>query len=99
MSARALQNWELGQQSPTLRFVPRIVQFLGYVPGSSAPTPGERLKASRRADGAFQLQIARALGIDKQLVSDWERGRHPLTEERLREIQSLLGKLLINETD
>ncbi|MCL5958456.1 MAG: helix-turn-helix domain-containing protein [Chloroflexi bacterium] len=26
-------NWEKNRTSPTLHFIPRIVEFLGYVPG------------------------------------------------------------------
>jgi len=51
-SMTSLRKWEVNQREPTLRFIPGIIGFLGYVPWSrlrSGPTghPSPQLSAHR----------------------------------------------------
>jgi transcriptional regulator with XRE-family HTH domain len=69
-------GWEVGRTSPQLRFIPRIITFLGYDPLDevSHETLGERIVATRQRLGMTQRQLARALGVDPTTVGRWERG-------------------------
>jgi transcriptional regulator with XRE-family HTH domain len=44
----SVKNWERGAGSPTIKQIPKIIEFLGYAP---APLPGtilEQIRAARR---------------------------------------------------
>jgi transcriptional regulator with XRE-family HTH domain len=69
-------SWETGRTSTQLRFIPRIIAFLGYDPlsGASHQTSGERIIAARQRLGMTQKELARTLGVDPTTVGRWERG-------------------------
>jgi transcriptional regulator with XRE-family HTH domain len=68
-------NWETGQTKPVLRFIPRIIEFLGYDPEPPKPeTIAEQLQAKRRELGWSQREAARHLGVDPCTWSSWECG-------------------------
>lgn len=70
VNAMTICNWETNRTSPQLRFIPRIVAFLGYCPyyPQSNP-PGKRILANRRLLGLSQKQLAHHLGIDPGTLS------------------------------
>jgi predicted transcriptional regulator len=50
-----LCNWETNRTSPQLRFIPRILTFLGYCPyDSHSGSLGKRIRARRRLMGISQ---------------------------------------------
>lgn len=57
-------NWEANRTVPALRFLPRIVEFLGYVPFPLNGSLPERLKVYRQALGLSQRRLAETLGVD-----------------------------------
>lgn len=68
-------NWENDETRPVLRFIPAIIQFLGYDPEPPNPvTVAEHLKAKRRELGWSQKEAARHLGVDPATWSSWEAG-------------------------
>jgi len=73
--------WETNRTSPTLPFLLRIIEFLGYCPFDPDWTPGERLTWIRRYFGLSQEAMARRLRVDPGTLARWERGeRNPKTE-------------------
>jgi len=80
-------NWEKNRSSPALRFVPRIIEFLGYEPDDTKPeTLGQRISAFRRLRGLTQKDLARRLGVDPSTVANWERGEHRPTGHLLQRL-------------
>jgi len=68
-------NWENDETRPVLRFIPRIIEFLGYDPEPPNPqTIAEQLKARRRELGWSQKEGARHLGVDPSTWASWEAG-------------------------
>ena len=58
-------NWELNHTSPEIRFIPRIIAFLGYDPNSAPPgSLGERPVLYRRRSGFSQKPLVGRLGVD-----------------------------------
>jgi transcriptional regulator with XRE-family HTH domain len=54
--------------------VPRIIDFLSYVPHYTTPrTLGERILTARRLLGLSQGELARRLGVDPSTLGRWER--------------------------
>jgi len=69
-----IRNWERNRGRPVLRFMPGILQFLGYVPAClEGKTLGERIVAARRVQGLSQRKLAAMLGIDPDTLAKWER--------------------------
>jgi transcriptional regulator with XRE-family HTH domain len=66
-------NWELNRTKPVLRFLPGIINLLGFDPSAPDASLGERLKAWRHRAGVPQDRFARLIGIDPATLSRWER--------------------------
>ena len=68
-------NWENGRSSPKLPLIPRVIEFLAYVPIlSSSETFGEKVVTLRRLLGVRQEDLARQLEVDPGTLARWERG-------------------------
>ncbi|MBK7169047.1 MAG: XRE family transcriptional regulator [Gammaproteobacteria bacterium] len=85
-------NWENDETKPILRFIPRIISFLGYNPDLPNPTTtAEHLKSKRRALGWSQKQAARHLGVDPDTWSNWECGGAIRANVHQRRVADFLG--------
>jgi transcriptional regulator with XRE-family HTH domain len=88
--ALTIINWESNESPPETRFIPAIVQFLGYdplPPGSSLP---ERLAARRRVLGLSNRGMAARMGVDQSTLRGWEARLHQPTGKSLDVIVSAL---------
>jgi transcriptional regulator with XRE-family HTH domain len=69
-----ITNWEKGRSEPELRFIPRIINFLGYQPDATNPvTLGESIKRYRYLKGISQKELARQMGVDPSTLNRLER--------------------------
>jgi len=69
-------NWEKNRTTPTLRQIPRIIEFLGYEPRlNSDQTLGRRIRTHRQYRGWSQKELAKKIGIDPTTLSRLERGK------------------------
>jgi transcriptional regulator with XRE-family HTH domain len=67
-------NWERDRSSPNLHHLPKVIQFLGYLPfQAQAETLGEKIVNSRRLSGITQKELAKRLGVDPSTLARWER--------------------------
>jgi len=74
VDASTITNWEIDKTQPQLRFMPKVIEFLGYKPETSAPTTlGEKIKEYRRVHGLSQKRLAQFLQIDPGMLARWER--------------------------
>jgi len=81
----SIWNWENNYNEPVLKFIPKIIDFLGYVPYDvSKLSFGERIKIIRQSNGLTIRELARELGVDPKTIWNWEKGEHKPTKE-LRE--------------
>ena len=89
-------NWETNRTSPQLRFIPRIIAFLGYDPYDTPPQPlGKRIIATRRRLGLTQKRLAALLDIDPGTLGRWERGKSLPSSRLLRRLNGFLTSHLI----
>ncbi len=65
--------WENNRAEPEIRYLPKIIAFLGYAPEMEAQTPGEQIVAARKLRGMSQKELARELGVDPGTLGRWER--------------------------
>jgi transcriptional regulator with XRE-family HTH domain len=71
-----ITNWEKNRTNPTLRSMPKIIEFLGYDPMPSDPeTLGETVFQYRKSHGVSQKGLAQRIGIDPATLSRLERNR------------------------
>jgi transcriptional regulator with XRE-family HTH domain len=85
-----ITSWERNASHPAVRFIPAIIQFLGYDPLPPAISFSERLAITRRAHGLSQRKLAEKLGVDPATIQDWEAGRHRPIKRSLE----IIGRIL-----
>jgi transcriptional regulator with XRE-family HTH domain len=72
-------NWETSRTKPDVKYMPAIIQFLGYNPLPRAKGWADRLVQSRTAMGITQKQAALQIGVDPSTLAGWERAEREPT--------------------
>lgn len=85
-----IYNWENNRVMPAIRYIPRIVRFLGYVPYRFGESLAERIKAARTKSGLSQKKYARLIGVNQSSLADWERGARKPSGKSLLKIEAFL---------
>lgn len=92
VTEEAVYNWENNHKKPKVHLLPKIIEFLGYVPfNSSGSTIVEKMVTYRKKHGLSQRKLAEFLKIDKTTIRDWEINRQK-PSRKLSEM--ILRKLL-----
>lgn len=86
-------NWELVHSEPEVRYIPKIIEFIGYCPYAPTQLLVERLKIVRWALGISQRQLAKILKTNLSNVIGWGLGRHHPTRKSLELIKSFLSRV------
>jgi transcriptional regulator with XRE-family HTH domain len=86
----SLGHWELNQHQPSLKFIPRIIEFLGFDPFPEPTDPVRRLRKFRRQKGLRCEDVAKLVGSDPCSISSWERGEHHPTKMSIHKIEKFL---------
>lgn len=68
-----ITNWEKNRVEPTLRFIPKIIEVIGY--DKHAITIGEQIRDYRRKQGLSIKKLTRMLKIDPTNLARWERAQ------------------------
>jgi DNA-binding XRE family transcriptional regulator len=92
--ATTLTNWERHHTKPAVRFLPRIIDCLGYCPWGRAPSLGERLRQRREALGFSRKRLATAVGVDEGTLASREGGEGRLAAMPRRRLERALEQLL-----
>jgi transcriptional regulator with XRE-family HTH domain len=85
-----ITGWEGNATVPEVRYMPAIIQFLGYDPLPLANSLTERLVAARKRLGLSQRKMAGKLGVDPATLMGWEAGRHQPTGKSVELIWRVL---------
>jgi|ERR1035437_6501937 transcriptional regulator with XRE-family HTH domain len=88
-----ITSWERNAAVSAVRYVPAIIQFLGYDPLPMATAFPELLASARRALGLSHRKMAAKLGVDPATLLGWEAGRHRPTGKSLDGIARVLQSL------
>ncbi len=89
-----ITNWELNHNFPKLRYIPVIIEFLGYWPiDTQTENLGQKIVAARSKLGLSQKKLAFRLGVDPSTLRRWEHNiGQPLLKHRERVMHSCLVK-------
>jgi transcriptional regulator with XRE-family HTH domain len=91
----SVHNWERGHTIPSLSVIPRIIEFLKYVPFEMpAGSFGEKIKAYCQILGLSRKALARQLKIDPATLARWERGTGRPPEKLLETLSGETTKRL-----
>lgn len=75
VSTDCVTNWENDRSSPQIRYMPDIIQFLGYNPVMiESVSLGEMIKDYRIRNGLSCKKLGNKLGVDASTVGAWEKG-------------------------
>jgi transcriptional regulator with XRE-family HTH domain len=92
--ATSVNNWEMNRTAPSLPFLPRIVEFLEYVPIEMSPSnPGELIAFSRKLLGISQEQLAQQLGIDPGTLGRWEKGKNRPSLQNWKKLKAVFRSI------
>jgi DNA-binding XRE family transcriptional regulator len=79
VSRNTIYNWETNMTQPSFRWLPKIIDFLGYASYSPPQSVGERLTMVRKFLGLSQKELAAMIGVDPSTIHNWEFEKHKLT--------------------
>jgi len=85
-----ITNWEHNATVPVIRYIPAIIQFLGYDPFPPTNSFTERLIVTRKALGLSQQKMAVKLGVDPATLQGWETGQHRPSPKSMARITKIL---------
>jgi transcriptional regulator with XRE-family HTH domain len=95
----SVYNWETNRYQPSLRVIPKIVQFLGCVPYDTSGMPlGERIVTIRRCLGLSREELAERLRVDESTLRDWEHGRRRPLKRNYAKLEEVFGSLPATST-
>jgi DNA-binding XRE family transcriptional regulator len=83
-------TWERNAANPQVRYMPAIIEFLGYNPLPDANTLAERLVHQRSTLGFSQKDVAQRLGVDASTLAQREQGKKEPTGAVLRQVEAFL---------
>lgn len=86
VSTDTVYNWEKNRRKPMVHLIPRITQFLSYIPPFfNRETMGQKIIAYRQARGMSQRKLALQLEVDPSTLGRWERDESsPIGELKTR---------------
>jgi len=78
-------------QKPKNYLLPKIIEFLGYVPFElSNKSMGEKIMAYRKEHGLSQRKLAKLLFVDQTTIRNWERMKYKPSKKLLKSISEIL---------
>jgi transcriptional regulator with XRE-family HTH domain len=92
LDSMSIVNWEKNRTKVGARFVPTIIQWLGYDPLPLAGSFSEWIAIERNRRGLARRALAAALGWDEATLGKYEGGRRPPDARRLAQLRAVFGK-------
>jgi len=94
VTASTIWNWENGWSSIALGYMPKIINFLGYIPLPHPEGLMDRLAWYKLVKGLTLEQLGAEMGRDPEQLADWLSGRHTPCRRNREEVDLfLLGRV------
>lgn len=94
VSEDAYRFWENGSSYPRIKYFPKIIEFLGYVPfevDSSSSLSG-KITLYRYLHGLTYREFGKLFGVDGSTIRSWELEEFVPSKTKLNKINKLLDK-------
>jgi len=88
-------TWEKHDVEPSVKFIPAIIEWLGYDPFPVGETFGEQVTWKRKKAGLTRQRLAKRLGMNYGSIEQWERDVCKPLPTNLRKLERLIGKIKI----
>ncbi len=89
-------NWEKNYGTIMIHLIPRIIDFLGYVPfNTDFKDLKDKLIFYRKLSGLSQEKLAALLQVDESTVASWEKGEHKPSKKLLYKLKILLTAISV----
>ncbi len=86
----AIYRWETNRNKPEIKYMPKIIEFLGYFPFEiNLGTIGGQIKKYRYLNGLSQEHLANLLNVNESTVFHFEKGKHKPKKETLIKLKAL----------
>ncbi len=92
VDSMSVVNWEMKRTAVGTRFVPAIIQWLGYDPLPAPSSLASWITIERTRRGLARRALAEALGWDETTVRSYEEGDRLPEDARLAKLRAILGK-------
>ncbi len=79
-----ISQWEMNPVEPAVKHIPKIIEFLGYVPFERGETLGRRITIYRKTLGLSHYQLAKNLGVVPCKIINWEHDKVKNAERKIR---------------
>lgn len=79
-----ISAWEMNPVEPAVKFIPKIIKFLGYVPFERGRTLGVRIRDYRKTLGLSHNNFAKKLGVAPCTIMNWEHNKVKNIEKKIR---------------
>lgn len=86
----SIYNWERGTE-PELRFMPKIIEFLRYVPFAQPIDTLGRLAYYKRINGLSYEGLGAKIGIHYEQIHAWLTGRIKPSNKSLYRVEDILN--------
>lgn len=92
----SIMYWETNRISPSIEFIPRIIDFLAYIPYGNIPemSLGEKIVTCRRITGLTQKELAKRMEIDPATLARWERNESKPIKLYLKALNAFLDPIV-----
>jgi transcriptional regulator with XRE-family HTH domain len=81
------RNWEKNWRNPSIINIPKIIEFLNYIPWDmTCKNLSEKIIAYRKLHGLRQKDLARKIGVDPCAIGSWERDEHKPENRLLKKL-------------
>jgi transcriptional regulator with XRE-family HTH domain len=87
-----VNNWEQNHSEPEIRYIPAIIEFLGYNPRPEPEGTLERLEWFRWSHGLSIERLGAVMKRDPEQLSDWLSRRHKPFKKSLARIDEFLNR-------
>jgi transcriptional regulator with XRE-family HTH domain len=88
-----IYNWEKNRSTPSLRFIPKIINFLGYVPFKCQESPIDKLRFYKLINGLSYRRLGKLMDRDPEQLADWLSGRVRPCKRNMESIIRFLAKV------
>lgn len=90
-----INNWEGNYSTPAVKYMPAIIEFLGYNPLPEPKDVADRLVRHRMTLGLTQRESAAHVGVDQGTLARWERGEREPTGAFLERVKRFLAHSML----